>query len=117
MADEFRDVPLSNSEAIASQSGDAALPDHVEELTWALLDERITQDEMALLNQLLFRNDKARDTYIRCVQLHTDLQAQFAKPRLQAGATAPAKSPVLGFLNSGMPPLELQTPMAEDAAS
>ena len=117
MADQFEDVPLDENDAIDSQSGDATFQDQIQILSWALLDERITDDELASLNQLLLSDDKARDTYIGCVQLHTDLQAQFAQPRPQAAVTAPPQSPVLEFLNAEMPSLELQLPTAEDAAS
>jgi hypothetical protein len=81
--------------------------ERVQELTWALLDEQITDDEKSLLENALLSDVHAREAYIGCVQLHADLSAHFA------GAAAPpapsTKSPVLGFLNAGMPPLGLQS--------
>jgi hypothetical protein len=93
---------------------DAVILDRVQELTWALLDEQITEDEVALLDNLLLSDDKARSTYVRCVQMHTELVGHFAAQREKAGTATAAKSPVLGFLNAGMLPAELQLPPAED---
>jgi hypothetical protein len=87
--------------------------ERVQQLTWALLDENITEDELSLLENLLLSDDRARATYIGCVQLHSNLAAHFAVERPTADAL-PAKSPVLQFLNELMPPLGFQSP-AEDA--
>ena len=51
--------------------------ERVQELTWALLDEQISDDEMSLLDNLLLSDDAARRRYIDCVQLHTDLMQHF----------------------------------------
>jgi hypothetical protein len=42
-------------------------------LTWAVLDENITQKELKRLEQLLLEDSEARQTYINCVQMHADL--------------------------------------------
>jgi len=93
---------------------DTHLLDRVQELSWALLDEHITDDEMALLDNLLLSDEKARGAYVECVQLHTDLAAHFAAPPTAGDSPAPAKSPVLGFLNAGIPPIGV--PAAEEIA-
>jgi hypothetical protein len=82
--------------------------ERVQELTWALLDEQITSDEKSLLETALVSDVQSRETYVECVRLHTDLVAHYAG---NAAPPAPAstKSPVLGFLNAGMPPLGLQS--------
>ena len=52
----------------------------VQELTWALVDEQITDDQMDELEALLLGDSKARDAYVRCMQLHADLTTEFKKP-------------------------------------
>jgi hypothetical protein len=75
---------------------DPVVNERVQELTWALVDEQISDDEMGLLDNLLLSDDEARQTYIGCVQLHADLVSHYRKPAEQ---TAPrtGKSLVLGF--------------------
>lgn len=74
-----------------------AVLDRVQELTWALLDEGITDDEFSLLDTLLLSDDKARERYVECVQLHTDLLTHFAPNQ----KTADSKSTVLSLLDLG----------------
>jgi hypothetical protein len=69
--------------------------ERVQELTWALLDEDINEDEISLLDTLLISDDKARERYIECVQLHCDLLAHFAEEPAKATGSRP---PVLSFL-------------------
>jgi hypothetical protein len=99
----------------ASNAEDTPLQ-RVQELTWALLDEQISTYEFSELDNTLLNDVQARETYVGCVQLHTDLLAHFAR---DAAPPVPAstKSPVLGFLNAGMPPLGLQSNPAADANS
>lgn len=85
---------------------DATIVDRVQELTWSLVDDQITDDEVQLLEGLLLADDKARDTYIHCIQLHADLIGQFAKPE---SPLAPGKSPVLAFLGGSVPPMDTQS--------
>ncbi len=102
----------SRPDANNSRRDDPALTvlERVQELTWALLDEGISDDEMSLLDTLLLSDDKARERYVECVQLHTDLMAHYADSSKTAGATPGSKSPVLGFLNAGSSSLDLPTP-------
>ena len=83
--------------------------ERVQELTWALVDEQISDDEFAQLNSVLLRDDKSRDTYLGCIQLHADLMAHFAAPKADDQA-ARSKMPVLGFLNDSTP---IEWPSAE----
>ncbi len=46
---------------------------HVQHLSWALLDDHITDEEQQQLNDLLMTDAEARAMYIDCVQLHVDL--------------------------------------------
>jgi hypothetical protein len=83
--------------------------DRVQELTWALLDDQITEDDISLLDTLLLTGESARSRYMECVQLHTDLMAHFAKENETAGKGS-EKSPVLSFLNVGSSGIESPSP-------
>jgi hypothetical protein len=69
--------------------------DGTQDLVWALLDDHISNAEFAALEERLLADQTARETYIRCVQMHVDLNDHFkgdaAKPKLEQ---------VLGFLGS-----------------
>jgi anti-sigma factor RsiW len=93
---------MTDIETWHSGSGDVT----VQELTCALVDGQIDSGEFQLLESMLLSDDAARREYLECMQLHTDLLAHFAKP---AGVAADGKSPVLGFLGGGVPPLDAQT--------
>jgi hypothetical protein len=54
--------------------------DRVQELAWAKLDELIDDDEIRLRDNLLLSGNRARETYVRCVQMHAGLLAHFATP-------------------------------------
>jgi hypothetical protein len=107
-----RDV--SREDFSAKNADDRLIPDRVQELTWALLDEQINEDEFILLDNLLLSDEKARESYIGCVQLHTDLMAHFALPPADTGSKVGSESQILGFLNPSTP-LGFQSPSAEEA--
>jgi len=86
--------------------------DRVHELTWALLDEQISEDDFVELNNTLLRDDKSRDSYLGCVQLHADLMAHFAAPA-QPATKRGGNNPILGLDM----PLGFQSPSAEETAS
>jgi hypothetical protein len=86
----------------AGNGGDSTVQERVEELTWALVDEQISDDEFRLLDTLLLSDNAARGTYIDCMQLHTDLTLHFTEQ--QAKSQPDGKSPVLGFLGDVFPP-------------
>src|SRR3954452_10729831 len=93
----------SRGEFSAKSADDRVISDRVQELTWALLDEQINEDEFHLLDNLLLSDEKARGAYIGCVQLHVDLMSHFAAMPAGAGAKVGSGSKILGFLNSDMP--------------
>ena len=97
--------PLDN----AKYFGDSDQLDRVHELSWGVLDDGLNDEEMAELEGLLQSDPSARESYVRCAQLHADLASYFAPPR---NSSTPAKSPVLGFLNEAMPNFGL--PAAEE---
>ena len=104
---------------LCAETGPSDPADHlverVQELSWALVDEQIATDEFRLLENLLLSSDKARGAYLDCVQLHADLMDHYrAKAPASVAAAAPAKSPVLGFLNAGLPPTAFESPHADD---
>jgi hypothetical protein len=93
---------------------ESTLLERVQELTWALVDEQISDDEMSLLDNLLLSDEAARFRYLECVQLHADLFTHYAAPLSASQEKSTSKSPVLGFLNSGNPPMGYELPRAED---
>jgi hypothetical protein len=104
----------SRGESPASSADDDVVRDRVQELTWDLLDEQITDDEFRLLENLLLSDRKARDTYRGCVQLEADLVSHFRRDAVRAASGEHAKPAVLGFLSSE-PPFGFQTPSAGEA--
>ena len=90
---------------------DAVALNQVEELTWALLDDNATEADVARLQSLLASSASARQDYLRCIELHVGLHDHFADvaPPSDKPAAA-AKSPILGFLNAGTLPLDLNVP-------
>jgi hypothetical protein len=93
---------------------DSFIAERVQELTWALLDEQINDDEFMLLENLLLSDDKARDTYLGCTRLHADLMAHFAGPPVNSGSNVGSGSQILGFLNSDAA-IGFESPSAEEA--
>ena len=85
--------------------------DRAHELTWALLDEQITDAEMSELENLLRTDKKSLESYIRCMQLHADLATHFVPP----GKNAPTSkaTPILSFLNSTTPLTGVDSPTTE----
>src|SRR5438105_9413215 len=112
MVDKRDESRGENSPASADEQ---VVCDRVQELTWALLDERIKEDECRLLENLLLSDDKARDCYIKCIQLHTALMAQFAGLPLEVGSKTTSGTQILGLLSADLPPLGFQWPSAEEA--
>jgi hypothetical protein len=98
--------PTDENAAVVSEGGLAAASGRVAELTWALIDERITDEEMAALDRLLSTDENARSEYLRCIQLHADLQASFSEKPSPVGAPPQDKPPVLGSLGAPIPPLD-----------
>ena len=93
---------------------DPTVVERVQELTWALLDGQINDDETALLDSLLLGSSEARDAYRRCVEMHVELQSHFASKGPQAAKPTAPGSPILGFLHAAMPPITLDsTPASE----
>jgi hypothetical protein len=108
MAENFDE---SRGEDLAGGADDRVVSDRVQELTWALLDEEINDDEFRLLENLLLSDDQCRDSYIGCVQLHADLLTHFAA-KGSDGTDATRKEPVLGFLSDQMPTIDTPAPDA-----
>jgi hypothetical protein len=95
------------------ETEDAGPIPRVHELTWALVDEQITDAQMEELEALLLGDSIARDAYVRCMQLHADLSTEFKKPTQPA--TKP--TPVLGFLGDGASLSGLDLPQVKDSNS
>jgi hypothetical protein len=97
-------------------SRDPLVNERVQELTWALVDEQISDDEMRVLDNLLLGDEYARQTYLKCVQLHAGLLDYFREPTA-ATTTPTGGSQVLGFLSDGGSEGGLAAPPSEDVAT
>src|SRR5688572_15917248 len=86
---------------------DAVVLDQVQELTWALLDDNASEDDVVRLQGLLNSSQSARQDYLQCVQLHVGLHDYFAAAPESEKPRATGKSPILGFLNAGALPLDM----------
>ncbi len=93
----------SRGENPAKNPDEHIVSERVQELSWALLDEQINDDEFLLLDNLLLSDEKARDSYIGCVQLHADLMSYFAVPSADVARKPASNSQILGFLNAESP--------------
>jgi len=102
---------------VPAEGGHPQPDDPIEALSWALLDEQITDEEFRLLDTLLLSDDAARTSYVGCVQLHTDLLFHFGEQQKVGAGAAATKSPILGFLNEAIPPLGMQPPKLNDSRS
>ena len=93
--------PLANEH---SKSTSQAPPDRVEELAWMLVDDNLSEQDRRELEALLSKNAEARQTYVDCVRLHCDLVEHFAGREVPAvePTSSAQRSPVLGFLQSGI---------------
>ena len=107
-------LDASRGENFGANANDGVISERVQELTWSLVDEQVDADEFRLLENLLLSDDKARDTYIGCVQLHVDLMAQFAAPPREAGAKVSTGSQILGFLNADVSGFGFESPSTEE---
>jgi len=103
---------MANKPQENSSSEDNGVIARVHDLTWALVDEFITDEQMKELEGLLLSDSVARDAYIRCIQLHADLTTEYKKP-VEASAK---KTPVLGFL-ADVSPSGIDLPHVKDANS
>jgi hypothetical protein len=85
---------LRRSDTSTDRGNDPAVIERIQKLTWALLDEQITDDEVSLLDKLLLSDGQARKCYIECVQLHY-LTASYFTSVIETTPKCTATSPVL----------------------
>jgi hypothetical protein len=107
---------MSEMDENSNRMGDDAqlIKERVQELTWALVDENISDDELPLLESLLLSDDAARGTYVGCIQLHSDLLSHFAGSSTKSSTKPGTTTQILGHLNSG-PLFNLQSPAGDEA--
>jgi hypothetical protein len=87
--------------------------ERVKELTWALVDEQISDDELPLLENLLLSDGLARSAYVECMQMHSDLLTHFSRSSTAQGAKRGTGPQVLGHLDFGT--IDLQSPTSDEA--
>jgi hypothetical protein len=57
----------------------------IQELTWAMVDDEATDEQVRHLGEMLAEDPEARRIYIMCMQMHADLHYLFGKrPQLPA---------------------------------
>ncbi len=95
-------------------SDEAGKSDRTQELTWALMDELITDAEMSELEEMLRTDKSARDGYVRCMQLHADLATHFAPPS-DSQSAGKQLTPILGFLGTDASLTGLESPKSDTA--
>lgn len=95
-----------------NEAGEGEPLDRAHELSWALLDGHISDENRAELEKLLLEDATARESYIRCAQLHAELATFFAAPKSTPGKSS-TSTPVLGFLAENFP--QFGTPTADDS--
>lgn len=106
---------FTNNPANDDQLLEAGEFDRTHELTWALLDERITDAEITELENLLRTDKKALESYTRCMQLHADLACHFAPPAKNPSSKLPPGLPISGLFNADLPNLGANSPTTGDA--
>jgi hypothetical protein len=106
---------LGNPESNAESFDDLGPIGRVHELIWLLLDEQITDAELAELETLLKGDKEARDAYVRCVQMHVDLTHHFHPEAIPQFTPPATKTPVLGMLAEGLP--QIGSPQVGDATT
>jgi hypothetical protein len=101
----------SQSDSTGSHRDDPELTalERVQELTWALLDDEITEDDVSLLDTLLLTGESARNRYVECVQLHTDLMTHFANEGESDGKGG-EKLQIMSFLNASSSNINMPSP-------
>jgi hypothetical protein len=100
------------------QAADGELAvDEVAELTWLLLDREINDAQIVQLETLLRDSQDARDTYLKCVQIHVDLGEHYEAKREQEDIIKRTSRtmPLMDLLNDCFPPVG--RPMSEDSGS
>ncbi len=80
-----------NNEEFMNSTPENSPRTDIQDLIWALLDETISDSDFKQLEAVLRSDEKARQLYVQCVQIHVDLQQWFAADagttcRLPAGA-------------------------------
>ena len=75
--------------------------DNVEELSWRLMDENISDADLQKLEQLLREDVDCRQRYLDCVKLHCELKSFFKAGSEEQKATP--NSAMLGMLSRGLP--------------
>ncbi len=79
------EAELAKLEAEESES-EREIPE-VQELVWQLIDGEIEDTQFRRLEQLVLEDAEARETYVRCLQMHVDLTYYFAEQRAKETGT------------------------------
>lgn len=97
--------------AAGSDPQDDAVAEEVHELVWAMIDDRITAEQIERLDQLVIRDPRARAAYTQCMHLHADLWSLFASPPDTEIGNAP--QPVPPLVTGSLSGLEMRPPVPD----
>jgi hypothetical protein len=76
----------------------------VEELTWAMVDDRATEGQIRRLERLLLEDREARRLYLTCMQIYATLECMFGGKRL---GLPPAVKEAIKAQKKSAPPLSI----------
>jgi hypothetical protein len=98
------------------------LATEVQELAWALVDEQATDGQIRRLEELLLGGHEARQVYVTCMQMHSDLHYLLGgrqprlPPALEAAIKAEKKArPTPPLVD--LPPIIANVPYVDGCAS
>lgn len=100
------------SEADSAERPADKLTEEVEQLVWTMLDETIEPADLQRLEGLLEQEPAARERYLECMRMHSDLLLHFQEQR-EGAPLSDKQSPVLGFLGDLRPGSDSLPPVQE----
>ena len=95
--------PAEHSDDLSAE--DLGPTTRVQELTWMLYDDVLSDNEFIELEGLLKDDPAARNVYVSCAQLHVDLAEHFQKEKDKKAGAKASPSSVLSFLGGSVAPI------------
>jgi len=92
-------MPINTIDSKVKCDGESSL---AEQLTWELLDNRISESGKRQLEQLLATDEECRRCYVACVDLHQMLSEYFQQTGARKEQPTPEKHPIGATLDGLM---------------
>lgn len=92
---QFDQLEQQLAELEDHERGDEEEMSEIQDLVWTMIDDELTDDQLRRLEQLVRDDPEARETYVRCMQMHADLSIFFSEKRAQESGQPVAR--VLGL--------------------